>query len=186
MGRLVISAGIAAALVVTAVALGAGSAVRIHRLHLPPPPAADELGGDQPAPPGTSSPADPGTSSPAPPSPPGAQPPTPPPTPSGVGCTIGGGATPSGSATLDDYTLSLTPTTFSSAGPLTFRGTNVGADFHAIAIKTPGAAGAELCGTPTILGGQSNTFTVTNLPAGSYVIYCTVHPDLMHEDITVN
>jgi len=56
MGRgLAISAGMVAALVVTAVAIGAGD-VRIHRLHLPPPPVGDALGGEQPSPPDTTPP----------------------------------------------------------------------------------------------------------------------------------
>jgi plastocyanin len=184
MGRLAISAGIAAALVVTAVALGAAGDVRIHRLHVPPPPTADDFGAQPPAP-GTTTPTDPGPVPPAPPPQPPAPPAPPPPPPSSVVCTTGGGATPDATGTLEDYSLSLTATTFSSAGPLTFRGVNSGADSHTIAIKTPGAA-TKLCGTQTIQAGVADTFTVTNLTAGSYVIYCTIHPTAMHEDITVN
>lgn len=183
MGRRAISAGIAAALVAAAVAVGAAGDVRIHRLHLPPPPVRDEAGSAQPPPPGTTAPTDP-ASPPAPPAPPG-PPPLPPPPPSGVGCTTGGAATPDATGTLQDYSLSLTATTFSSAAPLTFRGVNAGLVFHTIAIKTSGATGANLCGTGTVPIGGSAMFTVTNLPAGSYVIYCTIHPTQMHQDITV-
>jgi plastocyanin len=179
---LAISAGIVAALVVTAVAIGAGD-VRIHRLHLPPPPVGDALGGGQPSPPGTTAPTNPTPPAP-PPAPPGPQPP-PPPAPSVGGCTTGGGATPDATGTLADYTLSLTPTTFSSGATLTFRGNNIGADFHTIAIKTPGALN-PLCGTGTVPIGGSSTFTVTSLPPGGYVVYCTIHPTVMHVDITVN
>jgi hypothetical protein len=185
MGRLGISAGLAAALLVTAVAIGAGSDVRLHRLHLPPPPAGDTNS----QPPATGTPVDPsappGTAPPATPPPP-LPPPSPPPPPS-VGCTTGGALTPVATATLSEYVLTLAPTTtFSAAPALTFRGTNAGAFGHTIAIKAPGATGSLLCGTPTIGPGTSNSITVTNLPVGSYVIYCTIHPSFMHQDITVN
>jgi hypothetical protein len=185
MGRRAISVGIAAALVVAAVAFSAAFDVRIHRLHVPPPPVRDDAGSAQPPPPGTTAPTDP-ASPPAPPAPPGSPPPPPPPPPSGVGCTTGGAATPDATGTLQDYSLSLTATTFSSAAPLTFRGVNAGLVFHTIAIKTSGAAGANLCETGTVPIGGAAMFTVTNLPAGSYVIYCTIHPTLMHQDITVS
>jgi hypothetical protein len=187
MRRLAISAGIAAALVVTAVAVGAAGDVRVHRLHLPPPPAGD-LGSEQPPAGGTTDPTGPGTASPpAPPAPPGAQPPPPPPPPPTVGCSTGSAATPDAVGTLADYTLTLNATTFSSAAPqLTFRGDNVGLVFHSIAIKTPGLTGTMLCTAGTVPIGGSSTFTVTGLAVGNYVIYCTIHPDLMFKDITVN
>jgi hypothetical protein len=189
MGRLAISAGIAAALVVTAVAVGAGSDLRLHRLHVPPPPVA----GSQP--PDTGSPADPSappaTTAPPPgsqPPPPPATPPPPPPVPPGVGCTPSAGGTPvDATGTLVDYTLTLAPTTtFAPAPTLRFRGANMGTVPHAIAIKTAGVTGTKLCGTPAISPGASETFAVTNLPAGDYVIYCTIHPASMHQAITVN
>ncbi|MDP9258879.1 MAG: hypothetical protein M3Q31_20340 [Actinomycetota bacterium] len=181
MGRLAISAGIAAALVVTAVAVGAGSDLRLHRLHVPPPP----VGGSQP--PDTGSPADPSAPPATTPLPPGTPPP-PPPAPPGVGCTASAGGTPvDATGTLVDYTLTLAPTTtFAVAPTLRFRGANMGTVPHAIAIKTAGVTGTNLCGTPAISPGASETFAVTNLPAGSYVIYCTIHPASMHQAITVN
>jgi plastocyanin len=190
MGRLAISAGIAAALAVTAVAVGAGSDLRLHRLHVPPPPA----GGSQP--PDTGSPADPSTppaTSPSPPGsppPPGTPPPPPPapPPPSGVGCTATAGGTPAdATGTLVEYTLTLAPaTTFAAAPTLRFRGVNMGTFAHAIAIKPAGIGALEICGTPNINPGQSDTFAVTNLPAGNYVIYCTIHSASMHQAISVN
>jgi hypothetical protein len=189
MRRAAICGAIAVALVAAAVAVGAGTDVRIHRLHVPPPPAGDDTGTSVPPAPGkpnnpTDPSAPPGTSPPAAPPPPGAQPPPPP--PSGTTCTVGGAATPVATATLDDTFLTLATTTFSVAPSLTFGGHNIGGFGHAVAIKTPGAAGSLLCGTPVIAPTASNTFTITNLPAGNYVIYCTVHPVQMFKDITVN
>jgi hypothetical protein len=191
MGRLAISAGIAAVLVVTAIAVGAVSDVRIHRLHLPPPPVADEPGGSQP--PATGAPGAPPappvtTSPPAAPPPPGAQPPPPAPPPVAPGCTATAGGTPvDATGTLVDYSLSLSPgATFAAAPVLRFHGVNIGADLHSLAIRAAGVAGTQLCGTPVLSPGASDTFAIANLPPGSYVIYCTVHPTVMHEDITVN
>jgi hypothetical protein len=190
MGRLAISAGIAAALVVTAVAVGAGSDLRLHRLHLPPPPSGSQ-------PPETGSPADPSAPPATTPPPPGSQPPPPgsppppppaPPPPSGVGCTATGGGTPvDATGTLVEYTLTLAPTsTFAAAPTLRFRGVNMGTFAHAIAIKTAGVTGTNLCATSAISPGASDTFAVTNLPPGNYVIYCTIHPASMHQAIAVN
>jgi hypothetical protein len=190
MGRLAISAGIAAALVVTAVAVGAGSDLRLHRLHLPPPPSGSQ-------PPETGSPADPSAPPATTPPPPGSQPPPAgsppppppaPPPPSGVGCTATGGGTPvDATGTLVEYTLTLAPTsTFAAAPTLRFRGVNMGSFAHAIAIKTAGVTGTNLCGTSAISPGASDTFAVTNLPPGNYVIYCTIHPASMHQAIAVN
>jgi plastocyanin len=189
MRRAAIGGAIAVALVAAAVAGGAGTDVRIHRLHLPPPPAGGDNGTSVPPAPGKPNPTDPsappGTSPPAAPPPPGAQPSPPPPPPSGTTCTVGGGATPVATATLDDTFLTLATTAFSVGPSLTFGGHNVGGFGHSVAIKSPGAA-ASLCETPVIAPTASDTFTITNLPAGSYVIYCTVHPTLMFKDITVS
>ena len=189
MRRAAICGAIAVVLAAAAVA-GAGTDVRIHRLHVPPPPVGDDTGTSVPPAPGKANPTNPtdpsvpGTSPPAAPPPAGAQPPPPPPAPA-IGCTVGGGATPVATATLDDFVLTLPTTTFSLAPSLTFGGNNVGAFGHSVAIKTPGAAGTLLCETPVITPATSNTFTVTNLAAGNYVIYCTVHPVQMFKDITV-
>jgi hypothetical protein len=188
MRRAAICGVIAVALVAAAVAVGAGTDVRIHRLHVPPPPAGDDSGtsvppaAGKPDPTNPTDPSVPGTSPPAAPPPPGAQPPPP---PSAIGCTVGDGAAPVATATLDDLVLTLPATTFGVAPSLTFGGHNIGGFGHSVAIKTPGAAGSLLCATPVITPTLSNTFTITNLPAGNYVIYCTVHPVQMFKDITV-
>lgn len=191
MRRAAICGAIAVVLAAAAVAVGAGTDVRIHRLHLPPPPVGDDTGtsvppaSGKPNPTTPTDPSVPGTSPPAAPPPAGAQPP-PPPAPPTIGCAVGGGVTPVATATLDDFVLTLPATTFSLAPSLTFGGNNVGGVGHAVAIKTPGAAGTLLCATPVINPTLSNAFTVTNLPAGNYVIYCTVHPLQMFKDISVN
>ena len=51
---------------------------------------------------------------------------------------------------------------------------------------------ADLLRTQAWLGGEwvdadsGDTFAVTNLPAGNYVIYCTIHSASMHLAISVN
>ena len=176
MGRLAISAGIAAALVATAVAVGAASDVRIHRLHLPPPPTAGGPGSDQPLPPGTTDPGGPGTSPPAPPAPPGAQPPPPPgPPPSTIGCTVAGDV-PGGdvTGTLSDYSIALSAPAVNAAPSLRFRGTYpAGADVHNFTLRD--SSHTTVCGTTNLGVGAAGTFTVTNLPPGSYELVCTIH-----------
>lgn len=176
MGRLAISAGIVAALVATAVAVGAGSDLRIHRLHLPPPPAVDATGSDQPLPPGTTNPSRPGTSPPAPPAPPGAQPPPPPgPPPSTIGCTVAGDV-PGGdvTGTLSDYSIALSAASVSAAPSLRFRGTYpAGADIHNFTLRD--SSHTTVCGTANLGVGAAGTFTVTNLPPGIYELVCTIH-----------
>jgi hypothetical protein len=194
MRRAAICGAIAVALVAAAVAVGAGTDVRIHRLHVPPPPVGDDSGTSVPPAPGKPNPTNPtdpsvpGTSPPVAPPPAGAQPPPPPvePPPPGITCTVGGGATPVATATLDDFVLTLPTTTFSVAPSLTFGGNNVGGFGHSVAIKTPGATGSLLCATPAITPATSSSFTITGLTAGNYVIYCTIHPLQMFKDITVN
>ncbi|HET6174458.1 MAG TPA: hypothetical protein VFD90_17760 [Gaiellales bacterium] len=187
MGRLAISAGIAAALVVTAVAVGAGGDVRIHRLHLPPPPGGDDAGGVQPPAP-TDPSAPPSTSPPTSvPPPAGGQPPAPPPPTSSVGCTVAGdapGATVTG--TLSDYAIALSAASVSAAATLQFRGTYpVGADVHNLTLRD--GTGNDLCGTATFGAGNAGTFTVTNLPSGSYQLVCTIHAAFgMTRAFTVN
>ena len=84
MRRAAICGAIAVALVAAAVAVGAGTDVRIHRLHVPPPPVGDDSGTSVPPAPGKPNPTNPtdpsvpGTSPPAAPPPAGAQPPPPP------------------------------------------------------------------------------------------------------------
>ena len=84
MRRAAICGAIAVALVAAAVAVGAGTDVRIHRLHVPPPPVGDDSGtsvppaAGKPNPTNPTDPSVPGTSPPAAPPPAGAQPPPPP------------------------------------------------------------------------------------------------------------
>jgi hypothetical protein len=176
MGRLAVSAGIAAALVATAVAVGAGSDLRIHRLHLPPPPTVGGPGSDQPLPPGTTDPTGPGTSPPAPPAPPSAQPPPPPGAPpSTIGCTVAGDV-PGGdvTGTLSDYSIALSAPSVNAAPSLRFRGTYpTGADTHNFTLRD--SSHTTVCGTTNLLVGAAGTFTVTNLPPGSYELVCTIH-----------
>lgn len=196
MGRGAIIGGLAAALVVAAVALGARTDARLHRLHLPPPPAADAESGaiSQPgtpgSPPNTSSPGPPGTT-PAPPgspspAPPGSPPAPPePPPPAGVNCTTSNGGRPVDitGVEIDNLFSSVTPITLAAAPILRVRGVNNGAVSHTIAIRPQG--GATICSTIVISGGSAQTFAVTNLPAGGYEIYCTIHPALMRQNITL-
>lgn len=122
MDRVAISAGIAAVLAVTAVALGAGTDVRIHRLHVPPPPTGEETG--TPAPPGpnpTDPSAPPGTSPPVAPPAPGAPPPPPAP-PAGLTCTTDNGTSADVTGTLSDYAIAAVPSAASVASTLRFRG----------------------------------------------------------------
>ena len=71
MRRAAICGAIAAALVAAAVAVGAGTDVRIHRLHVPPPPVGDDSGtsvppaAGKPNPTTPTDPSVPGTSPPA-------------------------------------------------------------------------------------------------------------------------
>jgi hypothetical protein len=172
MGRLPILAGIAAALVVTAVAAGAAGDVRIHRLHLPPP-AGD--GAPPPAAGGAdaSNPAAPGTTAPSPP--PGTSPPAPPPA-AAVGCGTGGsGADVTG--TLSDYAIALSAPSVAAAPSLSFRGTYpAGGDVHNLTLRD--STGKDLCGTANLGVGAGGAFTVTNLPAGaiSSCAPCTRRP----------
>ncbi len=190
MRRDAIGGVIVAALVAAAVAAGAATDVRVHRLHLPPPPTADASESAPPAAPGTpvSQPGAPAPPAPpvAPP-PPGSTPPPPPPSPpaSGVGCTAGGGPPASVTGTLADLSLSLAPTTVASAPALVFRGVYPsGATMHTFTLRDSG--NNVLCATPRISPGGEASFTVTNLPPGTYELFCTIHPVQMHETFTVS
>jgi plastocyanin len=174
MGRLPIFAGIAAALVVTAVAVGAAGDLRIHRLHLPPPPAGDD-GAAPPAAGGAdaSNPAGPGTTAPSPPAPPVTPPPVPPAPPAAVACSAGAtGADVTG--TLSDYAIALSASSVAAAPSLSFRGTYpAGGDVHNLTLRD--STGKDLCGTANLGVGAAGSFTVTNLPTGSYELVCTLH-----------
>jgi plastocyanin len=177
MRRAAICGAIAVALVVAAVAIGAGTDVRIHRLHVPPPPVGDDSGTSVPPAPGKPNPTDPsvpGTSPPAAPPPAGAQPPPPPSAPT-IGCTVAGDAAgPNVTGTLSDYAIALSAPSVAAGPTLTFRGTYpAGGDIHNLALIGPGSA--KLCGTNNLNVGQAATFTVTNLPPGNYQLVCTIH-----------
>ena len=178
MERVAISAGIAAVLAVTAVALGAGTDLRLHRLHVPPPPTGEETG--TPAPPGPGNPnptnpsAPPGTSPPVAPPAPGAPPPPPAPS-AGLTCTTDSGTSADVTGTLSDYAIAAVPSAVSVAPTLRFRGVypTGGADQHNLSLRD--SHGTFLCGTRNLVGGEAQTFVVTNLPPGTYELYCTIH-----------
>jgi plastocyanin len=178
MGRVAISAGIAATLVATAVAPGAVSDVRIHRLHVPPPPTGEETGPTAPPVPGKPSPTDPsappGTSPPVAPPAPGAPPQSPPASP-GLTCTTDSGPSADVTGTLSDYAIAAVPSTVAATPSLRIRGVYPagGADQHNLSLRD--SHGTLLCGTSNLVAGQAQTFVVTNLPPGTYELYCTIH-----------
>src|SRR4051812_6380122 len=196
MGRGLLGAAIVATLVATTVAVGAGTDVRLHRLHVPPPPSVDASeSAPPPAPSKPAPPAPPGTvAPPAAPSPPGSvppppagpPPPPPPPPPAGVGCTAGGGGTPGNEpGTHSDFQVPLAPTAVAAAATLRFRGVNTpGSSTHNLSLRDSG--NTRLSGTPNPTAGTAETFIVTNLPPGGYELYCTIHPGSMHEALTVS
>jgi hypothetical protein len=166
-----LSLAVAATLVAGAVAIAAGAEGRIHRLHLPPPPAvaagavADPIESGAPTIP---TPAPPVVTPPVTPPPVTTPPPVVPPVTPAVGCTAtGGGATADATATLTDDVLALAPASVASATSLRFRGVNQGSDTHNLSLR--GSNNVKLCGTPDLTGGQAETFIVTNLPPGTYM-----------------
>jgi plastocyanin len=183
MGRGAICLAIAATLVATAVAVGAGADVRLHRLHVPPPPTVDVSDVTQPPAPGA--PAPPATPPPAVTAPP-ATPPPPPPA-AGIGCTGTGGGTPAdATGSLSNFAIALSPTTVASAATLRFRAVNQAAGTtHNLWLRAT-TTGTDLCGTSNLAGGAADTFAVTNLPPGSYVLYCRIHPVSMQAALTVS
>jgi plastocyanin len=183
----ILSLAFAATLVAAAVAAGAGAEVRVHRLHLPPPPAVapgtetspvDSGQPVVPAPVVTQPVTPPPVTDPAPP------PVTPPVTPA-FGCTAsGGGTTADATGTLIDEAITGLPATLAVAATLRFRGVNQGAETHNLSLRDSG--NTKLCGTPNLSGGQAETFVVTNLPPGTYQLYCTIHPVSMRQTLTVS
>jgi plastocyanin len=72
-----------------------------------------------------------------------------------------------------------------AAATLRFRGVSQpGSTTHNLSLRT--TTGMKLCGTPNLAGGTADTFAVTGLAPGSYVIYCTIHPVSMQQPLTVN
>jgi plastocyanin len=181
-----LSLAVVATLVVSAVAVGAGAEMRVHRLHLPPPPAVGPGEVADPIESGTpSSPAPPVITQPVMPPPVTSPPPVVPPVNPAIGCTAsGGGTTADATGTLSDYAVALAPAGVASAATLRFRGVNDGADTHNLSLRDSG--NHKLCGTPNLTGGQAETFVVTNLPPGTYELYCTIHSGSMHQTLTVS
>jgi plastocyanin len=183
---LLLSLALAATLVAAAVAVGAGAEVRIHRLHLPPAPTAAPGDVTAPIESGTpTAPPEPVVTQPVTPPPVTTPPPVVPPVIPAIGCTTsGGGTTADSTGTLSDYALAISPAGVASALALRFRGVNAGADTHNLSLRDSG--NHKLCGTPNLTGGQAETFVVTNLPPGTYELYCTIHSGSMHQALTVS
>ena len=88
--------------------------------------------------------------------------------------------------TLSDFAINLVPTTVAAMATLRFRGVNtIGSVTHNLSLRY---GATELCGAPGTwaASNMAETFTVTNLQPGSYVIYCSRHPGLMNEPLTVS
>jgi plastocyanin len=86
--------------------------------------------------------------------------------------------------TLSDFQIDLVPASVVAAATLRFRGVNtLGSNTHNLSLRDSG--NVKLCGTPDLPAGTADTFIVTNLPPGSYEIYCTIHAQ-MHEPLTVS
>lgn len=190
MGRGAILGIVAALLAVgAAVAFGARTDARIHRLHVPPPPVAG--GSGDISQPGTPDPSDPSAPPAAPsPPPPGSPPPPPgtppPPPPPAFACAANTGETTglSGTGLLTNFAIGGLPATVPSAPALRFRGVNqTPMTTHNLTLRTVGGAQA-LCGTGNLAGGAASTFTVTNLAPGTYQLYCTIHAPMV-ANITV-
>jgi hypothetical protein len=101
-------------------------------------------------------------------------------------CTAGGdvpGADVTG--TLSDYSIALSAPSVASAPTLRFRGVyGTGVDVHNFTLRNSSLQ--TLCGTTNLTSGAA-TFTVTNLPPGSYELFCTFHVGIgMRVPFTVN
>ena len=183
MRRAAICGAIAAALVAAAVAVGAGTDVRIHRLHVPPPPVGDDSGtsvppaAGKPNPTNPTDPSVPGTSPPAAPPPAGAQPPPPPEAPHDRlqrrGQRCGANVTGTLERLRDCALRGLGRLGAHAHLPRYLPGTG---DIHNLALL--GSDSTKLCGTNNLAVGQAATFTVTNLPPGNYQLVCTIHAAL--------
>jgi uncharacterized cupredoxin-like copper-binding protein len=76
--------------------------------------------------------------------------------------------------TLSDYSIALSAPSVNAAPSLRFRGTYpAGADIHNFTLRD--SSHATVCGTANLGVGAAGTFTVTNLPPGSYELVCTIH-----------
>ena len=96
-----------------------------------------------------------------------------------------GGSAPAATGLLSNFAIALAPGSVASAPALSFRGVNQASmTTHNLSLRNAG--NMRLCGTPDLAGGAEATFIVTNLPPGSYELYCTIHPDSMREPLTVS
>jgi plastocyanin len=78
---------------------------------------------------------------------------------------------------LTNFSIALSPTTVASAATLRLRGVNQAVSTtHNLSLRQ--GTGAKICGTPNLAGSASETFIVTNLPPGSYTLYCTIHAQM--------
>jgi plastocyanin len=76
--------------------------------------------------------------------------------------------------TLSDYSIALSAPTVNAAPTLRFRAAYpAGADMHNFTLRN--SSHTTVCGTTNLGVGAAGTFTVTNLPPGSYELVCTIH-----------
>jgi plastocyanin len=98
----------------------------------------------------------------------------------------GGG---SGAIALDAQDIKFVQTTLTAAAGKSFTVTLTNHDSvpHNFAILKPGGGPSDLLfsGQPLTQGGQSSTYTVPALPAGTYTFICIVHPTPMTGTLTV-
>jgi len=100
--------------------------------------------------------------------------------------TPGGG---SGAIALDAKNITFVQTTLSAAAGKSFTVTLTNGDTvpHNFSILKPGGGPSDLLfnGQPLTQGGQSTTYTVPALPAGTYTFICIVHPTQMTGTLVV-
>ncbi len=106
---------------------------------------------------------------------PGAPPPSPSAPSAGLTCTTDNGTSADVTGTLSDYAIAAVPPAVSVAPTLRFRGVypTGGTDQHNLSLRD--SHGTFLCGTRNLVAGEAQTFVVTNLPPGTYELYCTIH-----------
>ncbi len=92
---------------------------------------------------------------------------------------------PSGAVTVAVHAVSIVagfdPNTVTAPAntPLTVQFTNGDpAVAHNFAIKAANPDGSDFIGEPPVQGGQTGSFQVPALPAGTYTFYCAIHPNM--------